>query len=231
MQSVQGVSKGDALQRITGIAFVVGAILSLVGNILFPRADIPSDVTVRLAEVGGDETVALIAMLLIIAAFWALLIGVVGVYRSVTSATAAPWARLGFYIVLVGTAVATVSIGTLVASVDNAADWVTAGSVVGTTEYTIAATLNVLGIELFNVVIVGYWLGLVVMGVAMVLSGVYPKWLGWALIVIAAAVIAVGIPRFFTDLTETTELVFAIPVGLTSIWALVMGAWVVRKAW
>ncbi len=231
MQSGQGVLKGDALQRITGIGFVVGAIGTLVGNAIFPRSDDPSSVTSRMAEIGGDETLAVIAALAIVVGFWALLIGAVGVYRSVTSAMAAPWARLGFYFVLVGTAVATVSFGTLLGAVESSADWVAAGSPLGTTDFVIAASLDALSLALFNVVIVIYWLGLLALGIGALLSGAYPKLLAWPLIVLAAAVVVIGIPRFFTDLTETTELVFAIPAGLTSIWALVAGVWVVRKAW
>ena len=231
MQSVHAISKGDVLQRITGIAFVVGAIATLVGNILFPHAADPADVTNRIAEVGGDETRTLIASLTIIAGLWALLLGVAGIYRSVTSARAAPWARLGFYMVLVGTTIATVSFGAILGSLDSDASWVTAGSVVGTTDYAIAASLLELGNEMFNLTIMSLWLGFLVVGVAMVLSGAYPKWLGWVLVVIATVVMAIGIPRFFTDLTESGELIFAIPAGLTSIWAVVMGIWVVRNAW
>lgn len=93
MQAVQAISKGDTLQRITGIGFVVGGIATLVGNILFPRSDDPFDVTARITEVGGDETLAVISALAIIAGFWALLVGVVGIFRAVTGDTATAWAR------------------------------------------------------------------------------------------------------------------------------------------
>ena len=203
----------------------------LVGNILFPRPDDPSNVTNRIAKIGGDETMAVIAMLTVVVGLWALLLGVAGIYRSVTSARAAPWARLGFYLVLMGTAVGTVSLGAWLGSVDSAVSWVTAGSVVGTANYTIAASLNELAEAMFNVAMVSQWLGLTAVGVAMVLSATYPKWLGWVLMVLGAAVVAVAVPRFFTDLTEAGEIIVAIPLGLTSIWALAMGIWVMRKAW
>ena len=39
------------------------------------------------------------------------------------------------------------------------------------------------------------------------------------------------VPRLFTGSTPILDIVFAIPAGLTSIWALVLGVWVTRKAW
>ena len=85
--------------------------------------------------------------------------------------------------------------------------------------------------SVFDVMIVGFWLGLMLIGVGMVLSDAYPKWLSWVLVVLSVVVVAIGAARFFTDMTQTREIVFAIPAGLTSVWALVMGIWVTRKAW
>jgi hypothetical protein len=93
------------------------------------------------------------------------------------------------------------------------------------------ATLNEFVFGLFNVVIVANWLAFLAVGVGIVLSGAYPKDMGWSLVVLSAAVVVIGVPRFFIDLTETAELIFTIPAGLTSVWAVVMGVWVARRAW
>ena len=48
MQTAQGIAKGDVLQRIAGIAFIVGGIATLVANALLPRAADPGIVAERL---------------------------------------------------------------------------------------------------------------------------------------------------------------------------------------
>jgi hypothetical protein len=118
MQTPQAISKGDVLQRAGSIGLVVGGSATLVGNAMFPRTDDPGDVNARLAALGGDETTTLIAGPTILVGFWALLVGTMGIYRSITSANAAPWARMGFYGVIMATAVSSVTMGTLVGAND-----------------------------------------------------------------------------------------------------------------
>ena len=231
MQAGQGIAKGDVLQRIAGIAFIVGSIATLVANALAPRAADPSIVAERLTTLGENESLQRIALLVLIFGFWALLVGAVGVYRSLSTGTAAAWAPLAFYGFLGATTLATVGIATALATTKAAVDWVAAGSTTATTEYAIAASLIAISNSLFDVMTVGYWLALLTLGVGMVLSDTYPRWLGWGILVLGALVVAVSVPRLFTEPTQVREIVFAIPAGLTSVWALVMGIWVTRKAW
>ena len=74
-----------------------------------------------------------------------------------------------------------------------------------------------------------FWLGLASLAIGMVLSNAYPKWLGWTLLVASGGVVVLGATRFFTEPTQVSEYVFAVPAGLTSIWALVFGIWITRK--
>ena len=231
MQAAQGIAKGDVLQRIAGLGFIVGGIATLVANALLPRAADPGIVAERLTVLGENESLQRIALLLLIIGFWALLVGAAGVYRSLSTGPAAVWARLGFYGVLGATTLATVSIATALATTAAAVDWVAAGSTTGTTEYAIAASLSAIGNSVFDVMVVCYWLALLSLGIGAVLSDTYPRWLGWGLLVIAAVVVAVGVPRLFSVPTQVREAIFAIPAGLTSVWALVFGIWVARKAW
>lgn len=226
MQAAQGIAKGDVLQRIAGIGFLVGGIASLAGNVVLRiiAAETPT-------ERGETEPVERIALLVLIMGFWALLVGAVGIYRSLSTGTAAVWARLGFYGILGGTTLATVSLAIDLAASSAAAFWVAAGAITGTSEYAVAVSLNVIANSVFDVTIVGYWLALLALGIGMVLSDTYPRWLGWALLVLSAVVVAVSVPRLFIGSNPTLDIVFAIPAGLTSIWALVLGVWVTRKAW
>ena len=210
--------KGDVLQKVAGLAFVVGAILTGVFNALFPRADHPSVVTDVLEAMADDETFARVAFLGLAIGFWALMIGSAGVYRSISTGGAAVWARLGFYGIIVGTTLATMSLAVGVGTAEPAADWVAAGSRVGTSEYNIAATLNAVGESIFFMSIVVYWLALAFLGIGMVLSKVYPQWLNWPPLVLGAvtAVVA-GVPATLNGFDETTELIFSVLAGLTTL--------------
>ncbi len=208
---------------------MIGAIATLVANSLFPRTDDPSNVAEVLTKFGGNETRTLIASLGALLGFWAIMAGAVGVYRSLSTGAAAAWARVGFYGVVVGTTVATVSLAALLATTDVAVDWVAAGSVIGSVQYTIAASLYAIGAKMFDVVIVVNWLAFILLGIGIVLSDVYPKWLGWVILVLGVALVGIGIPRFFTDPTQAREIVFAVPAGLTSLWALAMGVLITRR--
>ena len=84
---------------------------------------------------------------------------------------------------------------------------------------------------MFDLTIVGYWLALLTLGIGVVLSDIYPRWLGWGILVLSAVIVAVGVARLFAESTQVLEMMFAIPAGLTSVWALVIGVWVSRKAW
>ena len=95
MQAAQGITKGDVLQRVASIGFVVGGIATVGANALFPRSADPGIIAERLTTAGENESLQRIALLVLIIGFWGLLVGAVGVYRSLPTGTAAAWARLG----------------------------------------------------------------------------------------------------------------------------------------
>jgi hypothetical protein len=76
----QGIAKGDVLSRIAGIAFIVGGVLLIVGNILHPRVSDPSNMQALIQSIAGN-TGGLWELdhLLLAAGIWGLMIGVVGV--------------------------------------------------------------------------------------------------------------------------------------------------------
>ena len=95
--------------------------------------------------------------------------------------------------------------------------------------YSVAAALVDVSGSMFTMTFLVFWLALVFLAIGMVLSSAIPKWLGWALLVPSAAVVVIAIIRFFTDPTQATEYIFAVPAGLTSVWALVTGIWITRR--
>ncbi len=227
----QGITKGDVLQRIGGLGFIVGGILTLVLSALHPmnRIDDPANTQQALTALAENEGLSSIVFLGIAVGLWALMMGTAAVYRSISTGGAAAWARLGLYGVIVGTAVATVSIAVGWATVDAAT--ASGGTQPGTAANTIAAALHAVGSSTHTMFIIVLWLALAFLGVGMVLSAVYPKWMGWALLILGALmVVVVGIPQAVGDPSQALRFIFPVLAGLTSIWAIVVGIWDTRKA-
>ena len=228
----QGIVRGDLFQRIAGVSLILGAVLTTIFNIFYPRADDPSDVQQTMTAFGDNETFSRIVVLALAVGAWALMIGAVGVYRSISTGSAAAWVRLGFYGILVGTAVFTVSTAIGLAGADASADWIAADSKMGIPEYTIAATLSAVGTYILYMFIIVYWLALAFLGIGMVLGSVHPRWLSWPIIILGAVtLVLVGVPQALSDPGRAVDLIFAALAGLTTLWFLVLGVWITRKAW
>ncbi|MBI4203209.1 MAG: hypothetical protein HY532_08875 [Chloroflexi bacterium] len=214
--------KGDVLQRIAGISFILGAILTTAGNILAPRVDNPGDVAAAIARLSENPNMAKLAFFLIALGIWLMAIGLAGVYRSITTGGASAWVRLGFYSVIGATALMTTSFALLIGAATAAGQGAAgAGS---------ASALIVAVNALFALSSTAYWLALAFVGLGMAMSSVYPKWAGWILLGIGAGIVILyGLPSIFSTPTGTLNLIFAVLAGLTSLWALVIGAWITRR--
>ncbi|MFC1935746.1 hypothetical protein ACFLX9_03180 [Chloroflexota bacterium] len=230
----QAIEKGDVLQRIAGIALIVGAIVVAVFNGLLPRADDPSQVQQVLTKLGDNETFAQIVYVCLAAGMWLLLGGIAGVYRSLSTGAAAAWARLGFYSTIVTVSVWTVVFATGLGEAGAAGNL--AEKTLGTPEwsmaYSVAAAVHAVNMAVFSLGIVVQWVAIVLLGIAVSLSTLYPRWLGWIAIVLGVVTVpAIGIPQAIAGPSQTIDLLFLIFSGLTLLWALVMGILITRKAW
>ena len=156
---------------------------------------------------------------------WALMMGTVGVYRNISTGGGAAWARMGFYGVIVGTTLFTISSAIGLA----AEDWGAAGSGVNNSLYSIAAALQAASFSIFDMTVIVFWLALSFMAIGMVLSSAYPKWLGWIFLVLSVVIVGIGFPQFFIERSEVADYIFAVPAGLTSVWALIIGIWMTRR--
>ena len=220
--------RGDASQKIAGIALIAGGILTLVFNVIFPRADDPNVMTQVLQALARNEALSILVYLGIAVGVWAIMIGIAGISHNITDGAGAAWARMGFYGVILGTSLLTVFSGIGIESVGAAVDWVASGST-DATALGVAAALNLSSSAAFNMTILFNWLGMAFVGIGLVLSDSYPKWLGWVLLVISVVLVIISVSRFFYDTTQITEILFAAPAALTSVWAVVMGIWITNK--
>ena len=228
---VQEEYKGDVLQKIGGLSFIVGSILLIVFNALLPRVDDPSDmgeIIQKVAEKSGGFWEA--SHLLLAVGLWGLMIGVVAVYRSLSTGSSAPWARLGFYGVVVGTTLWTVVLGLDGAGLaEVAARWQAATGNEKEILFVVATALREFETGLFSLTIMAYWLALVFLGIGMALSTLYPKWLSGAIILLGAALVVVGVIFYFADNSKALDSVFGILAGISTVWALLLGIWITRR--
>jgi len=226
----QGIYKGDVLQKLAGVSFIVGAILLAVFGVLHPREELGdlSDIIQTIAD--SNEGFWEIDHILIAMSFWVLMIGTVGVYRSVSSGGAAAWARLGFYTMIVATVLRAVFLavdGVGLAVV--AEQWEGAAGADRATIFVAFSALEGVLDGMRSITDVFYGLALVLLGVGIGLSTVYPRWLGWAIVIAGAAWTVVGFSIGIGGLSAALEIPFGIVFMLTVLWHLVMGIVITRR--
>ncbi|MBI4234027.1 MAG: hypothetical protein HY686_06260 [Chloroflexi bacterium] len=230
------IAKGDVLQRLAGIMFVVGGILTLVFNFLYPRASDPTFDNVQLtlqAIADKGSTFYRVDNLLLAVGLWGLMIGWVGVYRSLSSGSAAVWARLGFYGVIVGTTLWTVVFGMNMGFGLVVEQWASSAEPAKATWLVVASALTRLQFLLFSMTVIVYWLATAFIGIGIVLGAVFPKWLGWVLVILGVVtVVVVGLPQVLAGPSQVvSNVLFPILATLSTLWAVATGIWVLRKAW
>ena len=197
------------------------------------RVSDPDNVQSVLTKLGENDTVAQIASVGIAVGIWLILAGIAGVYRSISTGAAAPWARLGFYAFIVAAATWTASFAITLGQAGAAGDWldkVAAGDQAAAVSFSVGATLYTAATSFFAMAVFANWMAIILLGVALSLNTLYPKWLGWVAIILGVVTIpAVGIPRAFDGLTQTVDTTFMILAGLTTLWTLVLGIWITRR--
>ena len=231
MTPQQGIVKGDSLQKISSGGFIIGAILLVIGSLLMPYAANPtSDLQEMLKPLGEHEFRTEASSLLVTIGFLAMMIGITGVYRSIIAGGMA-WAQLGFHVLLVGTALQAVSLSLDVATASAVGKWLAAPVDSKEAAWNVVVVLNAIGRGVIPMTWIVYWLAFAFLGIGMISSTVYPLWLGWAGLVLAMPVIAVGIIHTFTPRTTTITLAFVTLALLTNLWTLTVGIWVARRTW
>jgi hypothetical protein len=227
----QSIVKGDAFQKISSAGFIIGALLIATGGLLMPHANTPtSDLQQMLKPLGEHEFLTQLSSLLVAIGFWAVLLGATGVYRSI-NAIGSAWARMGFNFILMGTVLWTISLAGDVATASNVSNWLAAPADSKEAAWGAIAALSVSGRGLLALTWMVYWLGLAFLGMAMIQSGAYSRWLGWAALIMSIPVTVLGAIQVFVPRSITLTLIFSMLMMLTILWNLITGIWVARKTW
>ena len=209
MSQQQGVVKGDTVQKLGSLAFIIGGVLLFV----IATLDILRD--------GGGSTQRVVVGFFGPVGIWGVMLGVAAIHRSITDAGAG-WVRMGFYLVIVGTALWTVHMSLRAGIARAAAEGITDG----------VAAIDVMIHQVVAMAYLTEWLGIFFLGIGMVRSVVYPKGLGWTALLLGILTFAIGgVPLFFLEKGSFADILSPVLAGLTTIWALVVGIWIARRAW
>jgi hypothetical protein len=216
--------------RSTGWLLVTGGVLALAVNAVFPRVDDPWDTAAVLSMMAENETRRQLSFLGVTVAILTLAAGVSGIQRLVRGGPGESWARLGLAGVQLGAVLLVASVGLGLAATPAAVSWVEAGSLDAGTELAIAATLNVADDHIWFMSIISFWAGLGAIGVGMSRTGHFPRWSGWVIAGVGfAAAGIVGVPLAYGVESPALLIVFGILATASAIWAVVTGAWMLRR--
>ena len=216
---------------IGGSAAIVGAILAGVGNLLHPVT--PIDDPVGVARVIAESDIWVPVHVVIVFGIVLMLGGLVAVYHSIRGGVAGALVRFGLFAAVVG-----VTIGLVLVILDGVAapqladEWAAAPP----GEQAVALglvhaneTINLALASLFNLVFAG--VTFILFGLAVALSDVYPRWLGWVVLVAGVASIGAGLLQAFTgEPTGASRVLTIFGPTVITLWLLVVGILLVRQA-
>jgi hypothetical protein len=215
--------------RIGGWSAVVGSVLAGVGNLLHPVT--PMNDPVGVARVIADSDSWVPVHLAIVVGILLMLGGLVALHHSIHGGVAGTLARFGLF-----AAVSGVTIGLALVILDGVAayqlaqEWAAAppgDQAVALGLVHVNETINFALASLFNLVFAG--VTFILFGLAVALSDVYPRGLGWIVLVAGAASIGAGLVQAFTgEPTEASGGLTIFGPTIITLWLLVVGILLVR---
>jgi hypothetical protein len=217
--------------RIGGWAAVVGSLLGGIGNLVHPVTPMHDPVGVARVIAGSRQWVPV--HLAIVVGIVLMLGGLVALYHTLRGGVAGALARLGLF-----AAVAGVTIGLVLVILDGVAayqlaqEWAAAppgDQAVALGLVHLNETLNFALASLFNLVFAG--VTFILFGLAVALSDVYPRGLGWIVLVAGVASVGAGLVQAFTgEPTEASRGLTIFGPTVITLWLLVVGILLVRMA-
>jgi hypothetical protein len=216
--------------RIGGWSAVVGSVLAGVGNLVHPVT--PMNDPVGVARVIADSDGWVPIHLAIVVGILLMLGGLVALYHSIRGGVAGALARLGLF-----AAVSGVTIGLVLVILDGVAahqlaqEWAAAppgDQALALGLVHVNETINFALASLFNLVFAGATF--ILFGLAVALSDVYPRGLGWVVVVAGAASVGAGMVQAFTgEPTEASGGLTIFGPTVITLWLLAVGILLVRK--
>jgi hypothetical protein len=217
--------------RIGGWAAIFGAILGGVGNLVHPVT--PEDDPVGVARVIADSDLWTPIHLAIVLGIFLMLGGLVAIYQTIRGGLAGALARFGLF-----AAVAGVTIGLILVILDGVAarqlaqEWASAAPADSATALGLVhvnETINFALASLFNFVFAAATF--ILFGLAVAVSDVYPRWLGWVAVIAGLASIGAGsIQALVGEPSTASRLLTIFGPTVITLWLLSMGILLLQRS-
>jgi hypothetical protein len=216
--------------RIGAIAAVVGSLLGMIGNLIHPVTPInnPEGVAHTIAHSEAWTPIHLI----IIVGLILMLGGLVAISRSIKKGLASTLARFSYVAAIAG-----ITIGLLLVTLDGLAAKQLADAWALAPQEEKAAALRILLAEetmnfalaaLFNILFAG--VTYILLGLAVATGTIYPRWLGWPVIVAGSGSIIVGfIQAVSGESSHEIKIMTIIFPTIITLWTALMGVLLLRK--
>jgi hypothetical protein len=219
------------LYRWGGMAAVVGALVTLVTNLLHPRiSDFDEPVSAFIEEIAGSGTWVLLHLGLVVGVLL-ITVGLFALGRSLKGGPAEGWARVALGSLLVSTPIVLVTLGIDGYGSKAAADaWAEASGPARQAAFATAAALVQVSWGCFMLMTITY-VGLtpILFGAAVAASGEYPLAVGWAVAILGAGAVVAGVIGFGGQ-SALFWVLFVATSGLITLWILAMGVLLGRKS-
>jgi hypothetical protein len=217
--------------RIGSAAGIVGALLGMVGNLIHPAT--PTDDPEGVARTIADSELWVADHLAIVLGLILMLGGLVAIAHSIQGGLPGALARLGSV-----AAVAGITVGLILVTLDGlAAKQIAEAWTTAPPEEQAAAlrlvqaeeTINFALAALFNILFAG--VTFILYGLAVAWSRVYPRWLGWVVVVAGLGSVVAGLVQAYAgeSTTVTRVLTIIFPTVIT-LWLVLMSTLLLRRA-
>ena len=211
---------------------IAGALLAGVGNLLHPVT--PRDDDVGVAQVISQSDAWTGIHLIIIVGVLGMLAGLIGLRHTLpTTGFVGAMTRYGVAAALIGTVLGIITVILDGVAAKQLADaWATAPSEEQGIALRIVAaneTMNFALAGMFNATFAG--LPFIAFGLAVALSQVFPRWLGWIAVAAGLGSVLAGLIQALTGRPTVASLVLTI-IGPTviALWMLVVGSLLARRS-
>ncbi len=230
MDDIDDAEYDRSLFRLGGASAVLGALLGMVGNLIHPVT--PIDDPEGVAQVIADSEIWIPVHLVIFLGLVLMLGGLVALSHSIRRGSAGALARFGLLAAIAGATIGLVDVildG--VAARQLAQEWAAAPANQKAAALALVhanETINFALASGLNFVFAA--VTFILFGLAVVLSDVYPRWLGWVALLAGFASIGAGlIQASVGEPTDASRILTIIGPTVITLWLLLIGILMWRK--
>ena len=227
---VEDHQDASSLFRWGGASAILGSLLAGVGNLLHPAT--PIDDPEGVARAIADSEIWVPVHLVIVLGLVLMLGGLVAVRHSIRGGLAGTLARFGLVAAVMGTTIGVADVlldG--VAARQLAQEWAAAPPDAKATALSLVHANETMNFALatgLNFVFAG--VTFILFGLAVALSDVYPRWLGWVAVLAGLASIGAGsIQASVGEPTTASRVLTIVGPTVITLWLLVMGILLLRN--